>query len=152
VFVLLVAAALSAQGQSQPATSPLVSSTSGAFFAVSVSDIEASSRWYAEKLGLRVVMHLPRENGASVTVLEGGGLTVELVQLDKASPAGRSSELVHGIFKSGVVVHDFEQVLSQLKARGVSIAFGPFPPRGNIKSNFIIRDNDGNLIQFFGGS
>jgi catechol 2,3-dioxygenase-like lactoylglutathione lyase family enzyme len=149
MFVLSIVLALASQGASVPATSPLVSSI-GAFFAVSVADIEASTRWYAEKLGMRVTLHLPKDGKASVTVLEGGRLTVELIQHDDATPAGRAPELVRGIFKSGIVVDDLEVVLAQLKARGVPIAFGPFPARGNIRSNLIIRDNEGNLIQFFG--
>lgn len=37
-----------------PAT-PIVAA-GGAFFALSVPDVQASGRWYSEKLGLRVVM------------------------------------------------------------------------------------------------
>jgi catechol 2,3-dioxygenase-like lactoylglutathione lyase family enzyme len=150
MLVLSIAVALSSQGASVPATPPLVSSIGGAFFAVSAADIEASTRWYAEKLGMHVTMALPKDGKASVTVLEGGRLTVELIQHDDATPAGRAPELVRGIFKSGIVVDDFEAVLAQLKARGVPIAFGPYPARGSSRSNFIIRDNEGNLIQFFG--
>jgi glyoxalase/bleomycin resistance protein/dioxygenase superfamily protein len=83
-------------------------------------------------------------------VLEGGGLTVELIQHRDAAPAGRAPELVHGIFKSGVVVDDFDKTLAALNAGGIPIAMGPFPARDRIRRNFIIRDNAGNLIQFFG--
>jgi len=37
-----------------------------------------------------------------------------------------------------------------LKARDVQIAYGPYSARRNSMSNFIIKDNSGNLIQFFG--
>ncbi|HEY7497395.1 MAG TPA: VOC family protein [Vicinamibacterales bacterium] len=145
---LPLAIALLSQGASAPA--PVVSSVNGAFFAVSVKDIDASSRWYSEKLGMRAIMQLPKQDKAAVTVLEGGGLTVELVQLDDAAPAGRQPELVHGIFKSGVVVADLAKTIAMLKERGVPIAIGPFPARGSTPANFLIRDNAGNLIQFFG--
>jgi catechol-2,3-dioxygenase len=36
----------------------------GAFFALSVADIVASTRWYTEKLGLRVVMQVPKQDKA----------------------------------------------------------------------------------------
>ena len=43
----------------------------------------------------------------------------------------------------------FDSVVSQLRARGVEIAFGPFPARENQRANVLIRDNAGNLIQIF---
>ena len=36
------------------------------------------------------------------------------------------------------------------QARGAEIAFGPFPARDGQRANLIVRDNAGNLIQFFG--
>jgi hypothetical protein len=58
--------------------------------------------------------------------------------------------LVHGFFKAGIVVDDFDKTLSALKARGVEIAIGPFPARGDQRANVIVKDNAGNLIQIFG--
>jgi len=129
---------------------------SGAFFALSVADIDASARWYSEKLGLKVVMQAPKRDHAAVTVLEGGGLIVELIQHDdavalgKAAPAVKGNLLVHGVFKAGVIVDDFDKTLAMLRARGVEIFIGPFPAGANQRANLIIKDNAGNLIQFFG--
>ena len=139
-----------------PAPAPPALAASGAFLALSVADLDASARWYAEKLGLAVVMRTPREHGTAVAVLEGGGLLVELVQRDGARPLGtaapgaRDALDVHGIFKAGVVAADYDRALATLRARGVEIAFGPFPPRPAQRANFIIRDPAGNLIQVFG--
>lgn len=130
--------------------------SSGAFFALSVSDLEASTKWYAEKFGLSVVMRAPKANGAAATVLEGGGLTVELIQRDDArslrdvAPGVGANYQVHGIFKVGLTVDDYDATLAQLRARGVPIALGPFPARAGQPPNVIVRDNAGNLIQFFG--
>jgi catechol 2,3-dioxygenase-like lactoylglutathione lyase family enzyme len=135
-------------GQQQ--SSPLVPSVRGAFFAVSVADMAASVRWYTEKLGLRIVMEQPKTGKAAATILEGGALTVELVQIDGASPSWRSPEQAQGVFKSGVVVDDLDALVGEFKKRGVQIASGPFLARGQIRSNVIVRDNEGNLIQFFG--
>jgi catechol 2,3-dioxygenase-like lactoylglutathione lyase family enzyme len=131
-------------------------SAGGAFFALSVSDMEASVQWYSEKLGLKVTMRAPKVNGATATVLEGSGLIVELVQddaarpLTAAAPGVKESLRVHGFFKAGVVVNDFEKTLAMLKARNAEIAFGPFPARSDQRANVIVRDNAGNLIQFLG--
>ncbi len=129
----------------------------GAFFALSVSDMAASSRWYVEKFGLRVTMPPSRTDKAAATVLEGGGLIVELVQHDDAVPLSRAaptlqggSLFVHGIFKAGFVVDDFDATIAMLRARHVEIAFGPFPKRPNQRANAIIKDNAGNFIQIFG--
>jgi catechol 2,3-dioxygenase-like lactoylglutathione lyase family enzyme len=156
-LLLLLGLPLSARGQSSPSVTseaPL-SADHGAFFALSVPDLAASTRWYAEKLGLRVTMRVPRQGGVAVTVLEGVGLTVELLQLDAARPrdpassSAREPQLTHGIFKVGFVVDDFDATIARLRARGVEIAYGPFPPREGQRANAIIRDNAGNLIQLF---
>jgi catechol 2,3-dioxygenase-like lactoylglutathione lyase family enzyme len=124
--------------------------TDGAFFALSVADLGTSARWYEEKLGLAIVMRVPLQNGIGVTVLEGGGLTVELVQNDQARPPAGDPQLVHGYFKSGFVVKDLERTLAVLRERGVEVAFGPFPASDTQRANVILRDNAGNLIQLFG--
>jgi catechol 2,3-dioxygenase-like lactoylglutathione lyase family enzyme len=135
-----------------------VLTVSGATFALSVADLDASTKWYVEKLGLSVVMRAPRTDAtrAKMTMLNGGGLAVELIQHDDAVslhsilPAARDAISVHGIAKVGVTVDDFDKTLNSLKARGVEIAYGPWPKRADQPANVIIRDNAGNLIQILG--
>jgi catechol 2,3-dioxygenase-like lactoylglutathione lyase family enzyme len=128
----------------------------GAFIALSVPDVAASARWYREKLGLRVVLEPPKAGEATAVILEGGGLLVELIQHDGAKPLGtlapgvRGSVYVHGYFKAGVIVEDFDRTIAALRARGIEIAFGPYPKSATQRANAIIRDNAGNLIQFLG--
>lgn len=154
--LLLALALLSARTSAAQQSDEPPFRTSGAFFALSVADLAASSRWYREKLGLRIVMEPPRTNDAAVTVLEGGGLIVELLQhkdaksLAATAPAVRENYKVHGFFKSGLIVDDFDRTVSALRARGVEIAYGPFPKSATQRANVIVRDNAGNLIQFFG--
>ena len=126
--------------------------TTGAFFAMSVPDVAASARWYQEKLGLRIVMQPPKANEATAVILEGGGLLVELVQHDQARPRPTVSSpvFVHGIVKVGFMVDDFDRLLAAVRARGVEIAYGPYPKSATQRANAIIRDNAGNFIQFFG--
>jgi hypothetical protein len=57
--------------------------------------------------------------------------------------------MVLGLFKAGVVVDNWDGLVTGLKARGVPIAMGPFPATAEQRANLIIRDNNGNLIQFF---
>src|SRR5688572_27940310 len=105
----------------------------GAFFALSVADMAASILRYTEKLGLDVVLEVPKQSGTAVTVLDGGGLIVELIQHDRARPLREAApgvthpQFIHGIYKVGFVVKDFDDVVAEFRARGVVIAFGPFP-------------------------
>jgi len=130
--------------------------TTGAFFALSVGDINASVNWYSEKLGLKIVMQPPKTNQSTVVVLEGNGLIVELIQhddslpLSQVAPTIQNNILVHGIVKVGVIVDDFDETVAGLRERNVSIFLGPFPATAEQRANVIIKDNEGNLIQFFG--
>jgi catechol 2,3-dioxygenase-like lactoylglutathione lyase family enzyme len=125
---------------------------SGAFFAVSVSDLTASIAWYTEKLGLRVTKEIP---DARVAILEGNDLIVELTQ--DASPGAQPTTMgvpggmaVRGITRAGFIVADFDNVLARLRAPQAEIAFGPYPARPGQPANVIIKDNGGNLVQIFG--
>jgi catechol 2,3-dioxygenase-like lactoylglutathione lyase family enzyme len=140
---------LAARGQSGKPEPP-ITALDGALFALSVADLDASSRWYSEKLGLETALSVPPSGGVAVTVLEGGGLIVELVHHDNAVQAGCAATdpaLCHGLFKVGVLVKDLDKTLQRLSARGVPVAYGPFPAQPNQRANAIIRDNAGNLIQ-----
>lgn len=131
-------------------------SASGSFFALSVADIDATSTWYADNLGLRIALRPTTSNRAQVVVLEGDGLIVELLQqegslpLSRVAPAVHDRMLVRGIVKVGMTVDDLDAAAVALRARGVPIAFGPFPSTAEQRANLIIRDNEGNLIQLLG--
>jgi catechol 2,3-dioxygenase-like lactoylglutathione lyase family enzyme len=128
---------------------PPFGGVNGAFFALSVADIEASAQWYADKLGL-AAEERAKSGKTSVIVLSGNGLTVELIRHDDAMDLGKDALLTHGLFKAGVVVENLDKTLAELKDRNVPIAYGPYPARANAMANFVIKDNAGNLIQFFG--
>jgi predicted lactoylglutathione lyase len=94
---------------------------SGSFFALSVADLQASARWYSEKLGLKIVLQPPKTDQATVIVLEGDGLIVELVQQDagvsltQIAPNIKDKILVHGIVKAGAIIADFDQTVARLR-------------------------------------
>ena len=155
-FLAAVAwASTTSSALAQPTPPPPIV-TKGAFIGLSVKDVEASVAWYTEKLGLAVVARPAKIEKSTAVILEGGGLIVELMQHDDAvslgtaAPAITRNYLVHGVFKAGIIVDDFEATLAQLKARGVEIAIGPFPATKDQRANAIVRDNAGNFLQFFG--
>ena len=132
--------------------------TRGAFIGISVPDVQASANWYSEKLGLQVIFQPPPSGPSTVIVLEGGGLIVELLQdnravpLSQAAPSISANYLVHGVFKAGVIVKQYEKLVTALQERGIPIALGPFPETAEQPANLLIRDNAGNLIQFISDS
>ena len=80
-LMVLAPAPFWAQVAPRPAAAePVFTTSRGAFFALSVADLEASTRWYRDTLGLTVVMTMPRRDGMAVAALEGGGLLVELIE------------------------------------------------------------------------
>ena len=151
VVWFLGATGLAAQ-QSGP--TPAFAAVQGAFFALSVPDLDSSIDWYSDKLGLRVTSRFD-QGKIKGAILAGRGLEVELMSYqDSGAPRDpadiMSKVLVPGITKVGIRVPDFEATLSLLRQRGVAIALGPFPARVDQRANALIRDNAGNLIQLFG--
>lgn len=155
LFAAVAGVSTTSPALAQPTTQPPIV-TKGAFIGLSVKDVEASVAWYTEKLGLSVVARPAKIEKSTAVILEGGGLIVELMQHDDAVPLGTAAPaitrnyLVHGVFKAGIIVDDFEKTLALLKARGVEIAIGPFPATKDQRANAIVRDNAGNYLQFFG--
>ena len=130
----------------------------GGYIALSVADLDASAKWYADTFDLKIVRnHSQSPDRKSVaTILTGNGLIVELVQhadamaLRAAAPALSRVFQIHGIFKAGVVVDDLDATFQELEARKVDIAFRVFSDDALAYRTFAIRDNSGNMIQFFG--
>ena len=126
-------------------------SAAGAFIALSVPDFEASARWYAEILGLRRTMTIPRMGPiVGGAALEGLGIFVELLQREDARPGGTPAEVTHGIVKAGVLVADFERTVAALRSRGVTFFAGPYPARPGQRANVMFKDNAGNMLQVLG--
>jgi catechol 2,3-dioxygenase-like lactoylglutathione lyase family enzyme len=162
--VLFVVAWSSLGAQPAVSASPAPLPAHG-YLAFSVPDIEASARWYVEKLGLRMLFNVPRTATvrAAAAFLQGGGFFVELVEVDGAADLSRyltpqqigeggGRQYVYGLFKGGIVVDDFEKTVATLRARGVDIVDGPRPTKPDQPANVTIRDNAGNRIALLDGS
>src|SRR5919199_2913193 len=139
---LLVVSVTSAMAQTKtkpsPTSSPdtIIAQSTGAFFALSVADINIVSRWYQEKLGFKVLSQGEAPNKiAKFAILEGDGNLIELIQHREAKPLSvvapeiKSAYQVHGIFKIGMVVKNLDGVYQELKKRGVSIAYDLMPAK-----------------------
>ena len=128
----------------------------GSLVALSTPDVERAAKWYQDKLGFHLVKAGHMGEGLQFTLLRHQDNIVELIQnpralpLRKALPGIKDPFEIHGIFKLGFTVRNFDQVFAELKKRGVTIDFEPTPLNDLGLRAFGIRDVDGNLIQFFG--
>ena len=135
-----------------------VTAVHGGYVALSVADLDASAKWYAETFDLAIVRNRSQspDKKSTATILSGNGLIVELIRhadampLRQAAPSLSRNFQIHGIFKSGVVVDDLDATFKELTARKVEMAFPIFTDEALAVRTFAIRDNSGNLIQFFG--
>ena len=129
----------------------------GAFFALSVADAEASALWYQKHLGFHVISRGEAPNGiAKGVLLEGRGSLLEIVQHSKARPLAAvlpqaaGAHEVHGIFKIGFHVRDLDAAYREMKTTGATIAYDLAFAREMGLRSFTVRDNEGNMVQFFG--
>jgi hypothetical protein len=141
--------------QEKPKTS--VVKPTGAFFALSVANVDELSKWYQEKLGFKVLISGEAPNKiAKFAILQTDGALIELIQhrdakpMSVAAPSIKESHLMHGIFKIGMLVDDLDAVYQSIKERKVTIAYEIMPAKDVPMRSFIIRDGEGNLVQFFG--
>jgi catechol 2,3-dioxygenase-like lactoylglutathione lyase family enzyme len=92
--------------------------------ALSVTDIDASTKWYVETLGFRVRYPTIGHNKPLRTTLELDGFYLSLISVDH--PTDRNSVLPNpldpasltGIYRFGVEVPDVDAVLKPLRQQG----------------------------------
>jgi catechol 2,3-dioxygenase-like lactoylglutathione lyase family enzyme len=149
---LLIGSTCSAQVPQSPWAQP-----EGAFFALSVPDAEASAVWYQKTLGFRVISkgEAPDKVARGI-LLEGHGSLLEIVQHSKAKslkvllPQAAGAHEIYGIFKLGLHVQDIESAYEAVQATGADVVYKLAMAQQMGMRSFMIRDNNGNLVQFFG--
>jgi len=123
----------------------------GAFAALRVHDVTAMSKWYAEALGFRLVVH---DTGRNSALLERQGSILELIQRSeeqKQSAANPAQDLaIAGIIKIGFVVDDFDDLQAALSAHEIPVHGRVITSDVDGLRTLAISDPEGNLIQFFG--
>ena len=147
----------SAEGVMRGEVKATFNAVHGGFFALTVPNLAAAATWYVEKLGLTIVKNqaMRPDNKAGVTVLQGNGLAVELIWFADGVPLSKvdsslSAPQIHGILKSGIFVDNLDATLNELKSRNVAVVFETFYDKSMDCRMFGIRDNNGNILQFFG--
>lgn len=158
VAVCACAGSASAAASSSPPGEPFLGAQPAPFLAVSVANLDVQLAWYRDKLGFAVSSQgtLPARQ-IRYALLRQGSALVELLEIPGAKPrsalsrdAPADSSLVHGFFKSGMVVQDVAGLFNRLKANGVAFAFELTKPPNGPYRVFGVNDPEGNLLQFFG--
>lgn len=134
----------------------LKKSISPYFNAIIVNDIDLSISWYKKVFNLEVINHIKNEErGFSQANLKNDKLWFEFIQLNSAFSADSligdksNKARIKGLFKIGYRVDNIEAYLKSLQSNGIanneSLIYDPL----TASKIFIIKDPDGNRIQFF---
>jgi predicted enzyme related to lactoylglutathione lyase len=126
------------------------------FTAVVVADIDSSMNWYSKMLDVTLRNRADNpDRGFKQAVLFNSALMIELVELTKGIakdsllrnyPAGTQSL---GFNKIGFSVSDISAVFNELTAKQATFFGKMVTDPISRKRTFLIRDPDGNFIQFF---
>lgn len=108
---------------------------------ITVSNMEASLKFYQEVLGLTVKRHYTAPSGTELAFLGEGSTEIELIHHPDHPAPGR----VEGI-SLGFEVADLDEAMATFTEKGIAIESGPFQPNPMIRF-FYVRDPDGVSIQ-----
>ena len=126
----------------------------GAFFALSVRDFDATLKWYRAAFDLppHASLPIPASNGQGALLI-GPGVVIEIVSLSQARVAPRASvdpSSTTGIFKVGLQVPDLAPFLARFRELEIPLHAGPFDDVEHNLRSLIVEDNEGNLVHLVG--
>jgi catechol 2,3-dioxygenase-like lactoylglutathione lyase family enzyme len=122
-------------------------------FAYEVSDLEASMRFYTQKLGFKVqtdkIIDEKEHEAFAILELEGGRLDLlqALSETNVPKPFQPVTVRPHACPHLALQVDDFDRSLSMLAAEGIPILHGPLEIPGVAKWMYFC-DPDRNVIEF----
>lgn len=135
---------------------PLITVSEPAFFAMSVSDLEASTAWYARVFGTETVGDVTSRDGRGrARVMVAGNLVIELIAYegsigaDDVLPVGQHRFALRGIVKTGLFVSDAASAHSLLTANGLDVDDSVGMDERIDARTFVLRDPDDNRLQVF---
>jgi catechol 2,3-dioxygenase-like lactoylglutathione lyase family enzyme len=126
------------------------------FHALRVKDIDASITWYCEVLGLNQYNRVDsKERGFKQVNLQNEFMLIELVELvemvtpDEALKAFAQKTKLAGIHKVRFLVDEIEVFHNKLEKLGVEFYGNIVKDVVSGNSTFLVKDPDGNILQFF---
>lgn len=120
------------------------------FFAtLTVSDVEASTRWYVDVLGFRLVFSMPGPNGAPTLSHLRWMKYADLLLVPEAAQPSSTPDKGAGVRLSFLVSErTVDELAEQVRARGGQIAEGPLTQPWNTRE-FTVLDPDGYTLTLF---
>jgi len=129
----------------------------GAFYALSVRNVDTVAVWYSSNLGFSIDRKGELvKGGPKFALLRGHNIMIELGQFKTAK--SRSSwglpemevQDVYGIFKIGFEIKNLDEMYAAAKDKGLTILFPIVRPQGASYRTFGLKDPENNIVQFFG--
>jgi lactoylglutathione lyase len=110
-----------------------------------VSDIDRSIEFYTKELGLKLTSRREvKQNNAEIAFLKDkSGTAIELTHWRDKKNLAEGDNFDHIAFG----VEDVQNVIEQLRRRGVPIAMEPFSLQGSSSKIAFIKDPDGNWLE-----
>jgi catechol 2,3-dioxygenase-like lactoylglutathione lyase family enzyme len=120
------------------------------FFAtLTVDDLEASTRWYTDVIGFRLVFSLPGQDGTPILSHLRWTKYADLLLAPEGPPTLSKTDKGMGVRLSFLVTEGtVDELADQVKARGYAIAQGPVTQPWNTRE-FAFLDPDGYTLTFF---
>jgi catechol 2,3-dioxygenase-like lactoylglutathione lyase family enzyme len=157
VYTVVLLVCLETRGHSSLQTNrPSIGTPTGSFCALLVPNAKESAQWYQDYLGFSIVRVADGPNGASHTImLEQDGVLLEIIEARDSFALQRVTQKkvteLQGIRKFGLVVEKdvFDGLHQTLVEKKATFVGGVFVDDGLKVRSFVVRDNSGNLVQFF---
>jgi glyoxylase I family protein len=139
-----------------PPTNPrsAFASMKGHHVAVRVPDVEASKRWFVEKLDFRVIHEWPYEDQRVAYLAPATCVTFHIEILGGGSPTPKRdyADLADSLREAGyhhfcLDVDSIDKAIAELRRRGVTIVGEPFELEAISRRLAFIADPWGNLIE-----
>lgn len=152
-FGLALALCLAASVASPQEEPRVLPETSGAFYAISVQDIDRAVAWYTRYLGFATTSRGGNDQRKGALLARPGAL-LELGEFNSAVARedlrpGLESHDVYGLFKLGFTTASLDEAYEFLQREGVEVFFSIVTASDGNRT-FGVKDPEGNIIQFFG--
>jgi Glyoxalase/Bleomycin resistance protein/Dioxygenase superfamily len=153
---LIICLGLASSRSSDIERPALLGKSNGSFYALLVPQASEAAEWYRDYLGFSVIRSTAGPGGSSRTImLEQQGVLLEIIEargsFNLQSVTSKKISLLQGIRKVGIVIEDeeFDSLHSALVRKKATLIGDVFTDDGLKMRSFIVRDNGGNLVQFF---
>lgn len=122
------------------------------FWAMTVPDASATSKWYEEIFSLKLMKEISFERG-KVRIIGNENLVLEILEISGSKSltdcflTADDNHLLKGIFKTGFYVKDIAQAERFFKSKGITIKHEVFEDADMNAKSFVLVDLNGTMIQ-----